>query len=288
MISMRKKLIVLLILTGLLFCAGCSKSEPRTDSENVPTGSGIPTDSPSPEPTETPASTEAPVPTETPAPTEAPFVLWDTSSIDLSGIDTSKKLIAFTFDDGPTVHYNTILDILKEHGAHATFFIWGSKYTKTYEDELKRVIAEGSELGNHSWSHKYLTQNTKDFVASDIEKTRSLLESITGISQFLVRPPYGSSNSSVQSVIKVPLVNWSLDTGDWNKGSYESVYNQLCKAKDGDIILMHATYQFTVDAVRDALPYLISEGFQIVSVSELAAAKGKRLISGTAPLTQIR
>ncbi len=277
---MKKISFITLLLLLCMLLAACSKEE---NKDTVPT--------PTAAPTSTPEATPTPLPTATPepTPTEALMVPWDTSDVDISWIDPNKKLVAFTFDDGPYIQYNEILDILKENGAHATFFVWGQHCNESLKDELLRVVNEGSELGNHTWSHPYLTNLSEDEIREEIEKTRALLESVTGIKNYLVRPPYGSSSMKVQFTVKTPLINWSVDSNDWNNGSYDKVYNNvMSKIKDGDIVLMHANYQFTVDAIRVMIPELIADGYQIVSVSELAAVREKQLTSGASPLQSIR
>ncbi len=214
---------------------------------------------------------------------------WATSNLDTSWIDPEKKLVAFTFDDGPSQYYDDILDILEEYGMHATFFVWGRNYNSSYEDVMKRVVEQGCELGNHTWSHPYLSKLDEAGIAQEIEQTRALLEELTGITNFLVRPPYGDSNLKVQVSVNAPLINWSVDSADWNNGSFDSVYtNVMSKVKDGDIVLMHASYSFTVEAVRAMIPELIADGYQIVSVSELAAVRGVTMTSGHAPYTNFR
>ncbi len=275
----------ILLLFALLFCVGCSAD--KETAEPSPT----PTTVPEATPTDTPKATETPTPTETPipTPTEAVMKEWDTSNVDISWIDPNKKLVAFTFDDGPSQYYDDLLDILKENGMHATFFVWGKNYNSSYDAVMKRVVEEGCEFGNHTWSHPYLSKLDEAGIAEEVEKTRAILENLTGIKNFLVRPPYGDSNLKVQMSVNAPMINWSVDSSDWNNGTYESVYqNVMSKVKDGDIVLMHASYAYTVEAVRAMIPELIADGYQIVSVSELAAVRGKTLTAGHAPYTNIR
>lgn len=288
-------LIILCISAG--GCSGNTVKEQEQQQEVLsaenPKATEVPAVTKLPETTEIPAATEFPEPTETVTPTAEPTKIplseiykeWDMTNIDTSWIDPEKKLVAFTFDDGPTAYYDDLLDILEANGMHATFFVWGKQYNDGYKDDIERLVSLGCELGNHTWSHPYLTKLTADEIADEIEKTRALLESITGIKDYLVRPPYGSANMTVMDTVKVPLINWSVDTADWNNGTYEAVYSTLTEeVQDGDVVLMHASYKFTMEAVRDAIPVLIEQGYQIVSVSELCAVRGKRLISGVSPL----
>lgn len=287
------RVIALLMVFSVILVTGCDRAS-VSDPQILSTDTPAPTDTPVPgedqTPTQEPVPTQEPTQEPTPEPTKVPlseyYKEWDMTNFDTSWIDTEKKLVAFTFDDGPTAHYGELLDTLEEYGMHATFFVWGRQYNEGYKDEIERVVALGCELGNHTWSHPYLTKLSTDEIEQEIEKTRALLESITGIKDYLVRPPYGNSDGKVMDTVKVPLINWSLDTADWNNGTYESVYSTLTeKVQDGDVVLMHASYGFTADAVRDAIPVLIEQGYQIVSVSELCAVRGKRLISGVSPLS---
>lgn len=304
---MKKSLLVAGLFLAML-CAGCSGNNSNTpatgnDAAGISAdtvtpeinATATPITTPEPTATATPAPTATPEPTATPAPTATPEPTptlaliaeneWDVSDVDISDISPDDKLVAFTFDDGPTENYEVLLDTLKEYGMHATFFVWGNRYSDKYHDVMLRVINEGNEFGNHTWSHPYLTKISTDEVLEEIEKTRSLLEEITGKREFLVRPPYGSANADVKANVYFPMINWSLDSNDWNNGTYESVYEKLTeKVQDGDIILMHASYKFTADAVRDAIPVLIEKGYRIVSVSQLCAARGKVLKANAAPL----
>lgn len=309
-----KTMLLCMVALAALLCFGCSSSGDSQDADNAskksdgdsapagiespittvepemtPEPTTAPEPTPTPEPTATPEPTPTPEPTATPEPTPVleliPEKEWDISGVDTSWIDPEKKLVAFTFDDGPTKYYSDILDTLNEYNMHATFFVWGKQYNEGFRDDILRVVESGCELGNHTWSHPYLTKLTPEEIRSEVEQTRELLESLTGIREFLVRPPYGSANADVKENVFFPMINWSLDTGDWNNGNYDDVYEKLTgRVQDGDIVLMHASYQFTAEAVRDAIPVLIENGYQIVSVSELCAFRGKTLKANSAPL----
>lgn len=278
--SLKKTLLFYLLFAAI--CAMlCSCGDKPTDEK--PAGTPEPVT-----PTEATATpTPTTVPTDTPTPTPQLYALWDTSNLDISWIDPNKKLVAFTFDDGPTPNYTRLLDTLQKYNMHATFFVWGDHYNVSYKPLIQRVVEQGCELGNHSWSHPHLNTLSKDRVISEIEKTRALLESITGIEQYLVRPPYGEANSTVIQNINVPLINWSIDSADWNNGNFDSVYNNvMSKIDDGAIVLMHAPYSFTCDAVDKMIPELIEQGYQIVSVSELCAVRGYELRANRSPLSK--
>ncbi len=206
---------------------------------------------------------------------------------DVSWIDSSKKLVAFTFDDGPvgtapTASSQRIMDVLERYGMHCTYFYWGEKINDSNIDEIKRAYSIGCELGNHSFTHPYLTQMNASQIQEEISKTNAWLEPISGNAVTLVRPPYGSTNNTVQQAAGAPLINWSLDSGDWNNGNYDSVLRTVCNGiQDGSIILFHQTYDFTAQAIETLVPELIEQGYEIVSVSELMKMKGIELKAGT-------
>lgn len=209
-----------------------------------------------------------------------------TGEVDTSWIDPTKKLVAFTFDDGPIGTYDgsasmKILDVLEKYKMHSTFFYIGNKINDNNKAEIERAFNLGCEIGNHTFSHPYLSKLSESDMTKQIEDTSKLLTEITGLKKFLVRPPYGDVNAAVQQTVKAPLILWSVDSADWNKGTYESVVNNVKnKVKDGSIVLMHENYNYTAQAVEYLVPYFIEQGYQIVSVSELMAMKGTQMTDG--------
>lgn len=198
-------------------------------------------------------------------------------------IDPSKPMIAITFDDGPSAHTARLLNILKENGAKATFFVVGSQI-KGKEPLLKRMVTEGHEVAGHSWSHANLTKLNEEALAKQLAKTRSAIKKATGVDALLARPPYGSCNNMVKSVASqegVALIMWSVDTRDWESRNATAVYNKtLNSVKNGDIILCHDLHGTTVDAMERVIPALIEKGYQLVTVSELLTYERDELTAG--------
>lgn len=210
---------------------------------------------------------------------------WRYEKLNTSWINRSKPMVAFAFDDGPVSSQgNTpgmrILNTLKKYNQHATFFYWGNKINNSNKDEVGYANYIGCEIGNHTWTHSNLTKLGSWQIQNEIEQCRSKLQQITGLHSFLVRPPYLATNYTVSQNVNVPMITCSLDTGDWNNGNYQSIVNKLRQVRDGDILLMHETYAATAQAVETMVPELLNRGFQIVSVSELAAMKGRNLQKG--------
>lgn len=215
---------------------------------------------------------------------------WDNKA-DISWIDPSKPMVAFTFDDGPVGTASTatsirIQDALAANNAHATFFYWGNKINGSNQQEIIRAQSLGFEIGNHTYTHPYLTNLSADAIKDEIGKTAAILTSLTGLESFLMRPPYLAVNATVQQNAGVPLVNCSVDPQDWNNASAQQIINTItAKMQDGSlrnsIVLLHETYSTTAEAVEYLAPYMKQQGWQIVTVSELFKANGKDMWAGT-------
>ncbi len=188
----------------------------------------------------------------------------------------TKRMIALTFDDGPHGKYtDEILDILGEYGIKATFFVVGVCAEK-YPQIIAREIAEGHEIGNHTYSHIHINGASDRVIAGEIDKTEQLIFESSGYSTTLFRPPEGVCNDTVRSVAKnmnYSLVLWTVDTRDWIPSSKESIINTVMNEVDGgEIILMHdyvAKNSNTPDALRVIIPKLLDMGYTFVTVSEL-------------------
>lgn len=183
------------------------------------------------------------------------------------------KMIALTFDDGPSVNTDAILDVLEEFGVKATFFVVGSR-VPSYTSQLKRENDLGCEIGSHTYNHSYLTKLSPEEMQNEIDQTNQVVAQVTGHETTCIRPPGGFYNDEVIKRINCPIAMWNVDTLDWKSRNAQSVAGiATTNIKDGDIILMHDLYSSTAEAVRTIVPALISQGFQIVTVSELLNAK---------------
>ncbi len=200
--------------------------------------------------------------------------------IEIKPVDPNQPMIALTFDDGPGPGTVRILEALKEHGARATFFMLGSR-VNTYPDAVRKMVETGCELANHTTNHLKLTDYAAEGIAMEINYTRDAINSIVGQTPTMVRPPYGAVNEVVQSVAGVPIMLWSVDTLDWQLKDAELIRNYVLNTvKDGDIVLMHDIYEATVQATIELIPLLQERGYQIVTVSEMAKARGITLENG--------
>ena len=193
-------------------------------------------------------------------------------------------MIALTFDDGPYAPVtNHILDLCEEYDCKATFFVVGDR-VPTYSSCVKRAFDLGCEIANHTYDHKNnLATVSGDTVKWEIQGCNDAVYSITGEYPTIMRPCGGSYSDVTKANVGMPMIIWSLDTQDWkNRDTQKTAAAILNNVKDGDIILMHDLYSSTGDAMDIVIPELVSRGYQLVTVSELAEAKGIDLEAGEA------
>jgi peptidoglycan/xylan/chitin deacetylase (PgdA/CDA1 family) len=190
-------------------------------------------------------------------------------------IDPARPMVALTFDDGPYAPVgNQIMDSLAQYGGKATFFVVGSR-AAAYQTELKRMVAEGHEIGNHTFDHKYLTKLNGAQIQSEIKRCNDAVFAASGVRPALVRLPGGLKNHTVLANVNAPIIMWSIDTLDWKtRNTSKTVNAVLSHVKDGDIVLMHELYSQTGAAALEIIPKLAAAGYQMVTVSEMAQYRG--------------
>lgn len=192
---------------------------------------------------------------------------------------TQKKYVALTYDDGPSqLTTKPLLKLLEKYGASATFFINGN-HANDYKDLVKEIYDNGNEIGNHTIDHVWLTKMSKEEVKRQIYGNESLLRFLSGQEgKMLVRPPYGDINQEILDTYDLSFIMWSVDSRDWEVQDAAAIQNNVfSNIQDGDIIIMHDGYTSTIDATEDILKRLNSEGFEVVSVSELFKIKNKKI-----------
>ena len=163
--------------------------------------------------------------------------------------------------------------MLKERGIKVTFFVVG-KNVAEYPDIARRMASEGHEIANHSWSHPALTQLGAEGVRKQIENTNEEVFKTTGKRPVLMRPPYGSTNPSLNKrfneAYRLKVVLWSVDPLDWKYRNSNRVFNSIVQnAHPGAIILAHDIHATTVAAMPETLDTLLGKGYKFVTVSEL-------------------
>ncbi|MBP2703260.1 polysaccharide deacetylase family protein [Microbispora sp. RL4-1S] len=185
---------------------------------------------------------------------------------------THARCVALTFDDGPGENTGRLLDILAAHHARATFFLLGQMVTKETQGFVRRMVAEGHEVGNHSWDHASLTGLSGEALARELERTQAVVRQVAGVRMRLMRPPYGATDHKVEEATRregLSQIMWALDTLDWRDRNAGIVAGRCGAAKPGDIVLMHDIHPTTVEAVPRLLDELDRKGYTYVTVSEL-------------------
>lgn len=195
--------------------------------------------------------------------------------------NNSQNRIALTFDDGPHSEYTEmILDILKEYGVRATFFVIGEN-AEQYPELVLREIEEGHEVGNHTFYHKSMQKATATSLLDELTKVEETLTTICDYYDLKAfRPPEGVCNNCIIKTAKEKEYNiilWTIDTEDWRHKSQKSIVDTIMKnVKAGSIILCHdyiSGESNTVEAIRYVIPKLLDMGYEFVTASELIESK---------------
>jgi peptidoglycan-N-acetylglucosamine deacetylase len=183
------------------------------------------------------------------------------------------KLVALTFDDGPSRYTAQVLAVLEAKKAPATFFFLGQQ-VGAYPGIVSRLRATGFEVENHTWDHRTLTRLSTAAIRREITRTSQLLGGVK-----YLRPPGGSYNARVLGIVHslgLKLVLWSVDTLDWKYHSVSSILRYLrAEVRPGAIVLMHdggGNRSQTVAALPKVIDWLRSHGYTLVRVDQLGAA----------------
>lgn len=197
----------------------------------------------------------------------------------------TNKYIALSFDDGPNGK-NTlqILKTLKKHNAKATFFLVGSRI-ENYTIDKNMYSKYGCEIGNHTWMHDDILENSKNYIYDSIKECQDAIDNAFHVKTTLMRTPGGKINKDILSVLEelnLYAILWSVDSRDWEtKDINRVVLNVLKGIKDGDIVLMHDKDQTTIDALNAILNELEKQGYSVVTISELFKLKNITLKPNT-------
>jgi len=236
----------------------------------TPAASPPPTASPAPASTATPpAAISGATNAVRPASTAVPKVTFARVNVD-------GPYIAMTFDDGPSgPNTPRLLDLAARKHIKLTFFLIGENAAR-YPQLVQRELAEGHQVGNHSYTHPDLAKMSDDAVRSEIQKTQDAIISASGYKPILMRPPYGAMTPRqrlwVSSEFGFKIILWDVDPLDWKRpGSSVVAQRIIAGARSGSIILSHDIHSPTVDAMPEVFDTLLAKGFKFVTVSELLA-----------------
>lgn len=191
---------------------------------------------------------------------------------------SNKKLIAFTFDDGPSyIGTNKLLDNLDKYNARVTFFVLGSR-VENYKDTLTKAYKMGNTIGNHTYSHSNLLKLDNYSVMDEIKKTNETIKNITGSETIYLRPPYGNINSDIKNISNMYTILWNLDTEDWKNKDKDRIADYIVSnAHDGSIVLLHDLYETSVDGALLAMERLEKEGYAFITIDEMIKIKDIQL-----------
>lgn len=190
----------------------------------------------------------------------------------------NKKLIAFTFDDGPSyIGTNKLLDNLDKYNARVTFFVLGSRVIE-HKTTLKRAHDMGNLIGSHTYNHLNLLNLDNYSITNEIKNTNEVIKEIIKEEPVFLRPPYGNINQNIKNISNMYTILWNLDTEDWKYKNAEKISNYIVdNAKDGSIVLLHDLYETSVDGALLAMEKLEKEGYAFVTIAELAKLKNIEL-----------
>jgi peptidoglycan/xylan/chitin deacetylase (PgdA/CDA1 family) len=277
------KRIPTLAILGIVFLAACNSAQTQTNTQTPaePRVIVVPPDEMSRQPSLAPATTASPnaaaAPIASLAVPQAPALLPRKAAY--NSCNVSDNSIAITFDDGPHPQLTPkLLDLLKERGIKATFYVIG-KNVEAYPEIAKRIVDEGHEIGNHTWNHPALSKIGAAKVKSEMDRTTEIIVKTTGVTPATMRPPYGATNATLNRRLDeefgMKVIMWSVDPLDWKYRNADRVASQLIEnTKSGGILLAHDIHASTIAAMPRTLDALTSKGFKFVTVSELLAKDG--------------
>lgn len=181
-----------------------------------------------------------------------------------------KKKIALTFDDGPHPEYTPmLLEGLKERNVSAAFFLMG-KNAEKYPEIVERMYKEGHTIGNHSYSHVQLSEMEELEACKEMTKANEVIKNITGKAPDYIRPPFGAWSHKLDCITNMIVVLWDVDPLDWKCQNTDLVVKRVVSnVEEDDIILLHDSYETTVEATFQIIDTLEKEGYEFVSLDEI-------------------
>ena len=181
----------------------------------------------------------------------------------------NKKYIALTFDDGPGEYTLYFLNKLKEKNVKVSFFLVGQRIPGK-EYIVQRMIEDGHDVGNHSYTHPVFSRMPKEKVLEEVRKTDELIEkAVKGYHPRYLRPPYGARNKIAEKEMDKKIILWNYDPLDWKYRNVDRIKGEIMKMPENALPVMHDIHKTTVDAVLETIDAKRKEGFEFVTVTEL-------------------
>ena len=190
----------------------------------------------------------------------------------LHQVQTRERAVAFTFDDGPAPGFtDRLLDALRAHDARATFFMIGEKVAAAPE-LARRVLAEGHELGHHTWSHLNLTQLPDARVDEELDRPAAVFQDLLGARPAWFRPPFGALRQDQARRVRdrdMTVTMWSVDADDWRARPGAEITQHIVEhVHPGAIILCHEMLP-SAESLDATLTQLREAGYRFVTLSDL-------------------
>ena len=261
-------------------------------------GAQAPGSSTAPAPSATPAVAASPAPAPAPSATPAAGTVTlttppITARITYSHVNVDGPYIAMTFDDGPSGPLTPkLLDLAAKKHIKLTFFLIGENAAH-YPQLVQRELAEGHQVGNHSYTHPDLARMSDDAVRAEIQKTQDAIINASGYKPVVMRPPYGALTARqrlwVSHDFGFKIILWDVDPLDWrNPGSSVVAQRIIAGTRPGSIILSHDIHSGTVDAMPQVFDTLLAKGYKFVTVSELLAMDKGPAFKAKKPAPNVR
>ena len=215
-----------------------------------------------------------PLPRQVNRPSNLPPVPPSGAKISYSSVSTSAKVVAMTFDDGPHPTLTPqLLDLLRDRNIKCTFFVVG-KNARAYPHIIRRMVAEGHEVANHTWNHPSLTSLSDDQIRQELRSSEEAVMAAANYRMRVIRPPYGAINTRIKQLMYSEFgystIMWSVDPQDWRRPGASVVTSRLVSgAHPGAIMLAHDIHPPTIAAMPAMFDQLIAQGYQFVTVSQL-------------------
>lgn len=189
-------------------------------------------------------------------------------------VETNQKVVALTFDDGPTKNVDKILPLLNQYNAKATFFLIGNEIEKN-SDEAKKLVEAGQQIGNHTYSHQRMVFKSPSFIKEEIEKTDKLIRKVGYKGAIEFRPPNGKKLVGLPYYLYThnrDTITWSIEPDTYYTSATDKVNYVKKNVKPGSIILIHAMYDNSgeeLKAIKGILQSLSGEGYKFITVNQL-------------------
>ncbi len=203
---------------------------------------------------------------------------WEPAATDIRNLEDAD---VFVYNGADLEHWaEDVLDTLEKYDAVATFFVVGNR-VPAYPSYVKRAYSLGCEIGTHTYDHAWLNQLSAAGIKDEIKKGSDAIVRAIGVAPTLMRPPGGCINETVRKNVGLPMILWSVDTRDWETRSTPTTITRVVDgAYDGAVILVHDLHESTAIASKTFIPRLIENGYQLVTVSEMAELRGITMKAG--------